>query len=113
MQLNKPAYEKAKHLIKAHHYVKDSDWSEAQPDPDRENEIIEDKGWDEFSQWYLGVYESESKETKQRYGFPYGDFQRLHYSGLIAIKQRAAQNDYPDIVEAADELLELYDQEAA
>ena len=42
-------------------------------------------------------------------GFPYGDFHRVHRSGLIAAKQRAAQRDHDDIERAADELLVLLD----
>lgn len=112
MKRNTTAFKKAKELIRKHQYVKDSDWSEAQPDTDRENEIIDNQGWDAFAEWHLGIHESENEETKGRYGFPYGDFRRVHYSALNAIKQRAAQNDYSDIADAADELLDLYEQES-
>ncbi len=105
MKLNKAAEKKAKDLIDSHQYVKDSDWSEAQPSTDKENDYLEDHGWEAYSEWHLGIHDDESKETKGRFGFPYGDFRRLHHAGLIAIKQRAAQQNYDDIEQAADRLL--------
>jgi len=42
-----------------------------------------------------------------------GDFRKVHRDGLIAAKQRAAQNDYTDIEQAADELLEMIDKREA
>jgi hypothetical protein len=58
------------------------------------------------------VDESADEETKERFGFPCGDFRRVHRSGLIAAKQRAAQNNYADIERAADALLTLLDDRA-
>ena len=109
MQLNKAAEEKATALIKSRQYVKDSDWSEAQPSTDEENDYLEKHGWDDYGQWHLGIHEEESKETKGRFGFPYGDFRRVHHAGLIAAKQRAAQQGYDDVEKAADRLLALLD----
>ncbi|WP_116105927.1 hypothetical protein [Lewinella sp. IMCC34191] len=109
MKLNKEAEKKARDLIDANQYVKDSDWSEAQPGTDEENDFLDRHGWDDYALWHLGIHDEESKETKGRFGFPYGDFRRVHHSGLIAIKQRAAQQHYTDIEEAADRLLERFE----
>ena len=109
MELNKAAEEKATDLIKSRQYVKESDWSQAQPSTDEENDYLEKHGWDDYSQWHLGIHEDESKETKGRFGFPYGDFRRVHHAGLIAAKQRAAQQGYDDVEKAADRLLALLD----
>jgi hypothetical protein len=107
MKLNKEAQRKAENLIKANQYVKDSDWSETQPTTDEENKFLEEHDWDEYSKWHLGIHEDKSKETKGRFGFPYGDFRRVHHSGLIAVKQRAAQEGYDEIEKAADRLLDM------
>ena len=109
MQLNEAAEKKATALIKSRQYVKDSDWSEAQSSTDEENDYLENHGWNDYGQWHLGIHEDESKETKGRFGFPYGDFRRVHYAGLIAAKQRAAQQGYDDVEKAADRLLALLD----
>ncbi|MCE7982510.1 MAG: hypothetical protein DYG89_15065 [Caldilinea sp. CFX5] len=110
LKINEQALKKAHGLIKSHHYVLDSDWSDAQPSEADENHYREAHGWDAYGEWFLGLDPDAGAETKQRYKFPYGDFQRLHRSGLIAAKQRAAQNDYLAIEEAADELLAEIDK---
>lgn len=105
MKLNRKAYDKAESLIESGEVVKDSDWSEVQPSSDDENELLDSAGWSGYHEWFLGIDTDENEETKGHYNFPYGDFKKVHRSAVIAIKQRGAQNDYDDIVEAADKLL--------
>jgi len=111
MQLNEAGRRKAKSMIESSQYVLDSSWTDANPSADEENTFLENHTWAEFGEWHLGVDPTAAEETKERYGFPYGDFRRVHRSGLIAAKQRAAQNDYADIERAADSLLSLLDQQ--
>ena len=113
MQVNHAAVNKAKELIEHHQYVKESTWSEVQPSTEAENAFIERHDWETFSCWYLALDPDTSEATKERYKFPYGDFRRVHRSGLIAAKQRAAQNHYDAIEKAADELLDLFDKSVA
>jgi hypothetical protein len=113
MNVNKQAVKKAKDLIKKHQYVIDSDWSEAQPSSDDENKFLDRHDWDDYGQWHLALDSSGTDETKDHYNFPYGDFRRVHRSGLIAVKQRAAQNDYWEVEQVADELLEMLDKTKA
>src|SRR5215204_6074071 len=54
--------------------------------------------------------EGPSEETKARYAFVYGDFRRLHRSGLIACHYRAAEWRHKEIELAAHELLQLLDK---
>ena len=110
VSVNDDAVKKARSLINSHHYVLESDWSEAQPSADEENDYLERHDWDGYSEWFLGIDKEASKETKSRYEFPYGDFNRVHRDGLIAAKQRAAQNDHAEVEKTADELLELLDK---
>lgn len=91
----------------------DSEWGEAQPSADDGNATIERHGWDRYGAWHLAVDPDASVQTKARYAFTYGDFQRVHRSGLIAAKQRAAQNDHDDIERVADELPTLLDETSA
>jgi hypothetical protein len=111
MQLNEAGRRKAKSMIESSQYVLDSSWTDANPSADEENAFLENHSWAEFGKWRLGVDPTAAEDTKERYGFPYGDFRRVHRSGLIAAKQRAAQNDYADIERAADSLLSLLDQQ--
>ncbi len=111
MKLNQKAVDRAKELIKQHQYVLDSGWSKAQPSAEEENHYLEKHDWQAYGQWHLGIDTTGEEAKKEYYHFPYGDFRRVHRSGLIAAKQRAAQNHYQDIVAAADALLHMIDQE--
>ena len=111
MRLNQAGRRKAKSMIESSQYVLDSSWTEANPSADEENAYLENHSWTDFGEWHLGIDETAAEETKDRYGFPYGDFRRVHRSGLIAAKQRAAQNNYADIEQAADALLSLLDEQ--
>ena len=106
---NPAAKKKAKSLVESHQYVVDSDWSDSQPTSDDENNFLETHGWDEYAKWFLAIDPDASEQTKGRFHFPFGDFRRLHRSGLIATKQRAAQNNHNKIEAAVDELLDEFE----
>ena len=108
--VNKDAVRHARSLIDAGTYDAETEWSEAAPSTDDENDLIESKGYDGFGAWHLAVDPSASEETKGRYAFPYGDFRKVNRAALIHAKQRAAQNDHDAIEAAADELLEHLDE---
>jgi hypothetical protein len=110
MKLNQSAVNHAKKLIKEGKIVQDSDWSERQPSAAKENKFLDEHNWQEYARWYLAEDSSEDKDNKEHYKFPYGDFNKVHRAGVIAAKQRAAQNDYHDVEEAADTLLNLIDK---
>src|SRR4051794_863878 len=99
MKLNKTADEHARKLIKAGKAVVDErdDWSEHQPTAAQENEFIEDHGWREYAKWHLGIDEEHAEETKERYKFPYGDFEKVHRCGLLAAESRAGQYKHFDV----------------
>ena len=56
-----------------------------------------------------GLTDGAAEETKARYAFVYGDFRRIHRSGLIACVYRASEWDHKDIELAAHDLLQLLD----
>jgi hypothetical protein len=105
VKLNQAGLKHARALIEASHYVKESDWGDLQPDADAENAKVARDGYDGFGAWHLAEDTDQNPETKGRYMFPYGDFDRVHRSALTAVKQRAGEWDYDDVLEAADELL--------
>ena len=106
VQVNRAGVEHARSLISDDQYVKDSDWSEARPSTDDENGVLDRGGWGEYAKWFLAEDTDEDEGTKARYKFPYGDFRRVHRSGLVAATQRAAEWDYDDVERAAARLLE-------
>jgi hypothetical protein len=111
--VNKRAVAHARRLIDAHQYVLDSDWGEAQPKAADENAFLESHSWAEYAEWYLGLTEGASEETKARYGFVYGDFRRVHRTGLIACHYRAAEWRHKEVELAAHDLLQHLDTKRA
>ena len=111
IHLNQQAVEYAQNLIKGRQYERNSDWSEAQPSADEENNFIDANGWEAFANRHVAYDTEASEETKSRYKFPFGDFRKLHRSALIAAKQRAGSEDYNDVQSAADRLLEMLPSE--
>jgi hypothetical protein len=111
--LNKRAVAHARRLIDAGQYVLDSDWGEVQPGAEDENAFLEGHSWDEYAEWHLGLTEGATDETKSRYAFVYGDFRRVHRTGLIACNYRAAEWRHKDIELAAHRLLQRLDKARA
>ena len=111
--VNDRAVAHARQLIKARQYVLDSDWGDSQPSAEDENAFLENHSWAEYAEWYLGLTEGASDETKARYGFVYGDFRRIHRSGLIACEYRAAEWRHKEVELAAHDLLQLLDATSA
>lgn len=112
IKLNKVALQHARQLIKDGKASRDGrdDWSEHAPGTGQENTFIENHGFSGYAQWYLGEDGDKTPDTKGRYSFPYGDFNRLHRCAILAVESRAAQNDYDDIAQAARSLLEELDR---
>jgi hypothetical protein len=110
MKLNREAFKHAKNLIRSGKYITDSDWSTDQPSADDENRVWEKHGRSEYRQWFLGLDTDKNSQRKGYYTFPFGDFKKVHRAGVIAAKQRAAQNHYHEIEVAANDLLELIDE---
>lgn len=110
--VNDSAVARARRLIEARQYVLDSEWGEVQPGAEAENAFLESHSWDEYADWHLGLTEGASDETKARYGFVYGDFRRIHRSGLIACQYRAAEWRHKEVELAAHKLLQLLDEKS-
>ena len=111
-EVNPEGVAKAKELIAARQYVLDSEWGEVQPKAADENAFLERNGFDEYAGWFLGLTVGANEDTKARYGFVYGDFRRLHRTGLIACIYRAAEWRHKAVERAAYELLQELDEKA-
>ncbi len=107
--VNRRAVARARELIRGRQYVVRSEWGDVQPRAADQDAFLANHGWDEYAEWHLGLTEGARDGTKARYAFVYGDFRRVHRSGIIACHYRAAEWDHKEIELAAHELLQLLD----
>jgi hypothetical protein len=108
--LNESAVRRARELIDARQYVLDSDWGDVQPDAGAQNSYLERHSRDDYALWHLGFTEGTSEETKARHAFVFGDFRRVHRSGLIACVYRASEWRHKAVELAAHDLLQQLDR---
>ena len=112
--VNPRAVERARKLIDARQYVLESDWGDAQPRAAAENAFLESHSWDEYAEWHLGLTEGATDETKAPTTRScYGDFRRIHRTGLIACVYRASEWRHKEIELAAHDLLQHLDETSA
>jgi hypothetical protein len=107
--LNRTAVARARELIDSRQYVLESDWGEVQPRAEAQNSYLESHSWADYASWHLGLTEGANDDTKARYAFIYGDFRRVHRTGLIACVYRAAEWRHKDVELAAHHLLQYLD----
>jgi hypothetical protein len=84
--------------------------SGVQPSASDENDFLESHSWHEYGEWHLALTDGPKDETKARYAFVFGDFRRLHRSGLIACHYRAAEWEHKEVELAAHNLLQYLDR---
>ena len=111
--VNDRAVAKARQLIESRQYVLDSNWGDVQPRAADENAFLESHSWEEYAEWHLGLTEGAPDETKARYAFVFGDFRRVHRTGLIACVYRASEWRHKAVELAAHDLLQHLDETSA
>lgn len=108
--VNDAAVRQARRLIDDGTVDRDTGWGDAAPSTDESNRMIDKEGYDGYGSWFLAIDTEASEDTKDRFGFPYGDFRKVNRSALIHAKQRASQNGHDAVVSAADGLLTRLDE---
>jgi hypothetical protein len=107
-ELNKAGYNQANSLISDGKVIMRSSWKP--PSNEEENAYIKKNGIEEYSKWFLGEDNSTIATTKGNWSYIYtSDFENIDRAGLIAIRQRAGQQNQQDIFAAAGRLLEKID----
>jgi hypothetical protein len=106
VKLNNSGFEYAQELLAHSKFVYDErdDWSEHQPSAEDENEFIRTHGLPAFGKWHLGIDDEHAANTKGRYKFPYGDFDRVHRCAVLSAESRAGQYKHYDVERAAAHL---------
>jgi hypothetical protein len=109
LRLNDAGYQHAVQLIDAGKVALDKrgEWSVHRPTPAQEDAFIESHGYAEYGAWFLAVNDAFSGENRRHYAFPYGDFQMVHRSGLLAVQYRAREWGHADVLAAAERLLAM------
>ena len=110
-KVNEAAVKQARRLIDEGTVDTGTGWGEAAPSATEGNKEIEREGYDGYGRWHLGIDTGASDETKDRYGFPYGDFKKVSRSALIHARQRASQNGHEEIGKVAGGLLDRLDEQ--
>src|SRR3954451_10660976 len=93
-RVNDEGVKQARKLVDDGKLDADTEWSDAAPSADDGNKVIDSDGYDGYGRWHLAIDPEASEETKDRFGFPYGDFKAVNRAAVIHAKQRAAQNDH-------------------
>jgi HK97 family phage prohead protease len=101
----------ANSLVASGDVDKSSDWSFTAEDG---NKLLGSNGddWSNYGKWHLAIDASAAPDTKGYYKYPFGKDGKVYRSGVIAVKQRAAQQGETDVESAASSLLEKIDAKA-
>lgn len=113
--LNKKAFQFAQQMIHENKYDDKrgrGDAKKAKPDTQQEDDFLQSHSWEEYGCWYLGAHYDRPENNKERYQFPIGDFEKIHRSDLLEVQKYAHENNYRDIAEAAQKLVELIDKKS-
>ena len=106
--INKAGVTQAARLVSEDMIVKPQSWNA--PTAAEENAYIEENGMAEYGKWFLGIDANADPETKEHWHYIYtSDFVNVDRAGLIAIRQRAGQQQQTDVFNAAGVLLEKID----
>jgi hypothetical protein len=109
-EVNEAAVARCRALIDSRQYVLDSDWGDVQPSAAEQNAFLENHDWEDYAAWHLGLTKGATDHTKARYAFVFGDFRRVHRTGLIACVYRAAEWRHKEVERAAYDLLQRLDE---
>jgi len=109
LKISSKAVSQAKSLIAAGKINEDGAWSFNAADG---NALFSSVGedWKKYGAWFLVFDDEADEETKARYKYPYGKGGKIWRRAVIAIKQRASQQNWEELVSTADGLLEAIDK---
>ena len=98
----------ANSLIASGDVIKPSAWNH--PTTQEENDYVDANGIEAYGKWHLGINSQADPKTKDHYHYVFtSDFKNVDRAGLIAIRQRSAQQGLDAIFIAAGKMLEKVD----
>ena len=93
-----------KQRVEVEHFS--NNWEEAQPTVDDELNYLQSHTLDEYGLWYLGIDTDVPSNNRSKFVYPFGDFNVVQKSALIAAEALARKNHHYEIAEAAQALLQ-------
>lgn len=105
--LNQAGFVQARQLIGQGKVVVDERAGWSKPSAGEENTFIAANGLEAFGRWHLAIDGAKPADAKGRYEFPYGDFQNVRRSALLAAESRAGQYKHAAVEDAAKQLLAM------
>ena len=109
----RPGSRTTRKLVAARQYGCAASGARSSPKAAAENAYLRNHDWDAYGAWFLGLTDGADEETKARYAFVFGDFRRIHQSGVIACHYRAAEWRTRRSSSPAHELLQELDAATA
>jgi len=98
----------ANSLIASGDVIKLSTWNH--PTSQEENDYIDANGIEAYGKWHLGINSQADPKTKDHFHYVFtSDFKNVDRAGLIAIRQRSAQQGLDAVFTAAGKMLEKID----
>lgn len=109
IKLNQAGYDHAAELIKHGFEVEydDKNWKEVKPGREEKAEYIDNHNLDEYGLWFLGIDSDADQKGIEKFCYPYGDFNLVQKSGLLAAEHESSQKHHGEIHKAAQALLAL------
>ncbi len=107
IKLHKPGYEKAETMIRKGVEVNtiSNNWHEVKPDADDALHYLKAHSLDEYGLWFLGIDTAKPANDSTKFVYPYGDFEIVQQSGIMAAEEQAKKSGNTEIAAAAHELL--------
>ncbi|MFA6065844.1 MAG: hypothetical protein WC707_01540 [Candidatus Babeliaceae bacterium] len=110
--INKNGYEHALSIINKGLEVDHSatNWEEVRPSRDEEVRFLNTHSLDEYGLWFLGLKTDADQKDISKFVYPFGDFNIVHKSALIAAEKNATQFGHEEIKAVAQKLLNTINQ---
>jgi hypothetical protein len=110
LKVNETGLAQALTLMKQAQFRLNTIWDANRPSPEVEDNYINQHGMDAYAAWHLAIDTAAPDGSKARYQLPYGDFKSVHHTGVRRISQHAQRDGQTELVDAAEEILDLFDR---
>ena len=109
LRLNEEGYQHAVQLIAQGHIALDGrgDWGAHRPSAEAAGAFIGAHGYAAYGTWFLALNDAFAEDVRRRYAYPFGDFDAVRRSALLAARSRAREWGHAEVEAAAERLLAL------